>query len=119
MTGIQTHEVGGYGSVAFCGDTIVKTTDFMPPTPGNLQISRDGGKNRDDPGDPKYLYGMRVTVNDGIISYSEDNEALSLENGWRFITGIDTTTWDSSAEAPKELVLQVNLETGETVVMDN
>ncbi|MDD5913311.1 MAG: hypothetical protein PUC62_03365, partial [Oscillospiraceae bacterium] len=117
QTGAQTHEVVGYGSVEINGDTIVKTTGFMPPAPGNLRISRDCGKTWAPLGDPKYLYGMSVIADGDAISYRGEDGSLSLTDDYLYITGIDTSSWDgSSAQIPEPLSLRVDLNTGETKV---
>ena len=116
QTGAQTHEISGYGSFAINGDTIVKTTGFMPPAAGNLRISRDCGKTWENLGDPKYLYGMSVTADGNTVSYRGEQGILSLHDDYLYIAGVDTSSWDgSSTQLPETLSLCINLETGETV----
>lgn len=116
QTGAQTHEISGYGSFAINGDTIVKTTGFMPPAAGNLRISRDCGKTWENLGDPKYLYGMSVTADGNTVSYRGEQGSLSLHDDYLYIAGVDTSSWDgSSTQLPETLSLCIDLETGETV----
>lgn len=116
QTGTQTHEIDGYGSFAINGDTIVKTTGFMPPAAGNLRISRDCGKTWENLGDPKYLYGMSVTADGNTVSYRGEQGSLSLHDDYLYIAGVDTSSWDgSSTQLPETLSLCIDLETGETV----
>ena len=117
QTGAQTHEISGYGSFAINGDTIVKTTGFMPPAAGNLRISRDCGKTWENLGDPKYLYGMSVTADGNTVSYRGEQGILSLHDDYLYIAGVDTSSWDgSSTQLPETLSLRVDLNTGETKV---
>ncbi|MDO4813126.1 MAG: M56 family metallopeptidase [Eubacteriales bacterium] len=117
QTGAQTHEISGYGSFAINGDTIVKTTGFMPPAAGNLRISRDCGKTWEPLGDPKYLYDMIVSADGDTVRYIGDPGSLSLHDGYLYVTGIDTSLWDgSSAQIPETHSLRIDLNTGETKV---
>ena len=123
QTGEQTSEVIGYGSVAIYNDAIIKTTGFVPPEPDNLRISRDGGKTWENLGDPKYLYGYEVDVNGDGTGYSlrsDTQGVLSLNDGWLYITGIDTSSWNrGGTQIPEVLRLRVNLDTGKTVIRNS
>lgn len=123
QTGKQTNEVIGYGSVAIYNDAIIKTTGFVPPEADNLRISRDGGKTWENLGDPKYLYGYEVVVNGDGTGYSLQSDTqgvLSLSNGWLYIIGIDTSAWNrGDTQIPEALHLRVNLDTGETIILNS